>query len=187
MNLPTEAKVTVNGLRSGIVTDIAAAPDTAKVTVRLDPSTVVGKHATVELRQDTLLGDTYVAITNPADAYSTPLARGGTIGKDQVKPAVQVEQLLSAVTDLDAHDRWQVQARLAIRDDLHGVLRTLTQAILVQGDATESPEAQIADWELRNVARIARVRTTIGQVRGSDVFEFASLSVAARALRSIAF
>jgi len=100
---------------------------------------------------------------------------------------LQVEQLLSAVTDLDAHDRWQVQARLAIRDDLHGVLRTLTQAILVQGDATESPEAQIADWELRNVARIARVRTTIGQVRGSDVFEFASLSVAARALRSIAF
>jgi hypothetical protein len=47
MNLPTEAKVTVNGLRSGIVTDIAAAPDTAIVTVRLDPSTVVGKHATV--------------------------------------------------------------------------------------------------------------------------------------------
>lgn len=99
MNLPTEAKVTVNGLRSGIVTDIAAAPDTAKVTVRLDPSTVVGKHATVELRQDTLLGDTYVAITNPADAYSTPLARGGTIGKDQVKPAVQVEQLLNSLAN----------------------------------------------------------------------------------------
>ncbi|NNG98470.1 MCE family protein [Gordonia araii NBRC 100433] len=99
MNLPTEAKVTVNGLRSGVVSEIASAPDVAKVTVRLNPSTVVGRNATVELRQDTLLGDTYVAITNPADAYSQPVERGGTLGKDRVKPPVQVEALLNSLAN----------------------------------------------------------------------------------------
>lgn len=100
---------------------------------------------------------------------------------------LDVEQLLTAVTQLRARDRWQVQARLAIRDDLHGVLRTLTQAVLVQGEPGESPEAQIADWEVRNATRVARVRTTVTQVRESGEVDFASLSVAARALRSIAF
>ena len=46
---------------------------------------------------------------------------------------LHIEQLLTAVTGLSAQDRWQVQARLAIRDDLHGVLRTLTQTILDLG------------------------------------------------------
>lgn len=99
MNLPTEAKVTVNGLRSGLVSDIKADADTAKVTVRLNPSTVVGRDATVELRQDTLLGDTYVAITNPGDAYSHPIERGATIGKNQVKPPVQIEGLLNSLAN----------------------------------------------------------------------------------------
>jgi len=98
-----------------------------------------------------------------------------------------VEQLLTAVTELQARDRWQAQARLAIRDDLHGVLRTLTQTVLQQGDPGDSPAEQVAEWELRNAARLARVQATIGQVRGAGEYEFASLSVAARALRSIAF
>nr|WP_249361859.1 NAD-glutamate dehydrogenase domain-containing protein [Gordonia araii] len=97
-----------------------------------------------------------------------------------------VEQLLTAVTELSARDRWQVMARLAIRDDLHGVLRTLTQTILAHGDPDESPQGQIADWELRNAARLARVQTTVAQVRELGEVDFASLSVAARALRSIA-
>lgn len=99
MNLPTDSKVTVNGLRSGIVSEIAPATDVAKVTVRLDPSTVVGRNATVELRQDTLLGDLYVAITNPADAYSQPIEHGGTLSKDQVKPPVQIEALLTSLSN----------------------------------------------------------------------------------------
>ncbi|MFT4199295.1 NAD-glutamate dehydrogenase domain-containing protein [Gordonia sp. (in: high G+C Gram-positive bacteria)] len=98
-----------------------------------------------------------------------------------------VEQLLTAVTALQAHDRWQVQARLAIRDDLHGVLRTLTQTVLAQAEPGEDAEAQLSEWELRNAPRLARIRTTIAQVRESDDVGFASLSVAARALRSIAF
>ncbi|MFT4088035.1 MAG: MlaD family protein [Gordonia sp. (in: high G+C Gram-positive bacteria)] len=99
MNLPTQAKVTVNGLDSGIVSRIAPAPDYAKVTLRLEPSTVVGTGATVELRQDTLLGDTYVAITNPSDAYSSPLPHGSTLGKDRVKSPVQVEGLLNSLAN----------------------------------------------------------------------------------------
>mgnify|MGYP000885103001 FL=1 len=99
---------------------------------------------------------------------------------------LHIEQLLTAVTGLSAQDRWQVQARLAIRDDLHGVLRTLTQTILDLGEPGESPEAQISDWEMHNTARLARVATTIAQVRERGEIDFASLSVAARALRSIA-
>ena len=67
--------------------------------MRLNPSTVVGRDATVELRRDTLLGDTYVAITNPGDAYSHPIERGATIGKNQVKPPVQIEGLLNSLAN----------------------------------------------------------------------------------------
>ncbi|QKT08355.1 MCE family protein [Gordonia sp. X0973] len=99
MNLPADSKVTVNGLRSGVVSDIASARDYASVTLKLSPSTVVGRDASVELRQDTLLGDTYVAITNPADAYSNPLPHGATLGTDRVKPPVQIESLLNSLAN----------------------------------------------------------------------------------------
>lgn len=99
VNLPIESKVTINGIESGVVDRITVQKTSAVATLTINPGFVVGKDATVELRQDTLLGDTYVAISNPADAWSNRVTAGGGLGKERVKPPVQIEDLLSSLAN----------------------------------------------------------------------------------------
>lgn len=98
-NLPTSSKVTINGIRAGLVKSIRSGPTTPIVTLAIDDGFVVGADAEVELRQDTLLGDTYVAITNPSDAWSKRLAAGQTLTKDHVKAPVQIEDLMVSLSN----------------------------------------------------------------------------------------
>ncbi|MBA4026257.1 MAG: NAD-glutamate dehydrogenase [Gordonia sp.] len=95
-----------------------------------------------------------------------------------------VEQLLNAVSDLDRKDRWHSLARLALRDDLHGALRALCLVILDSGEPEESADEKIADWELGNASRLSRVRGTLSEIAESGELDLATLSVAARQLRS---
>jgi glutamate dehydrogenase len=95
-----------------------------------------------------------------------------------------VEDLLTAVSDLDRKDRWHSLARLALRDDLHSTLRSLCLVILDSGEPDESPAEKIADWELGNASRLSRVRATLADIAESGELDLATLSVAARQLRS---
>ncbi|NMO00737.1 MCE family protein [Gordonia sp. TBRC 11910] len=98
-NLPTASKVTINGIRAGLVKSIRSGPTAPIVTLSIDDGFVVGSDAQVELRQDTLLGDTYVAITNPSDAFSKRLAAGQKLTKDHVKAPVQIEDLMVSLSN----------------------------------------------------------------------------------------
>ena len=99
VNLPVQAAVMVSGIKAGVVQSIDVAHGSAVATLRVDDGVTVGRTATVELRQDTLLGDTYVSIQNPSDAWSQRLADGGTLGKDSVKKPVQVEDLMKSLSN----------------------------------------------------------------------------------------
>ncbi|MBJ7290504.1 NAD-glutamate dehydrogenase [Williamsia sp.] len=96
-----------------------------------------------------------------------------------------VEQLLTAVSDLESGDRWQSLARLALRDDLFAVLRAMTLAVLEVGEPDESPREKIAEWELHNASRLSRARATLDEIALSGHRDLATLSVAARQLRSV--
>ena len=96
-----------------------------------------------------------------------------------------VEKLLSAVSDLDRIDRWHSLARLALRDDLHQALRSLCLVILDSGEPDESADEKISEWELHNTSRLSRVRATLADIAESGNLDLATLSVAARQLRSI--
>jgi glutamate dehydrogenase len=102
----------------------------------------------------------------------------------EVMDHLGVEDLLTAVSELDRKDRWHSLARLALRDDLHSTLRALCLVILDSAEPDESPAEKIADWELGNASRLARVRTTLGDIAESGTLDLATLSVAARQLRS---
>lgn len=69
-----------------------------RVNLVMDDSARVSRAASVELRQDTLLGDTYVAITNPAGARDW-VGAGAIIGREQVRSPIQVEALLVNLSD----------------------------------------------------------------------------------------
>ena len=96
-----------------------------------------------------------------------------------------VEQLLTAVSDLDSGDRWQSLARLALRDDLFAVLRSITLTVLELGEPDESAAEKIEEWRMHTATRLTRAQATLEEIDASGHHDLATLSVAARALRSM--
>jgi glutamate dehydrogenase len=108
-----------------------------------------------------------------ADTYFALMDRLGTDG------------LLTAVSRLVRDDRWHSLARLAIRDDIYGSLRALCFDVLAVGEPDESGEEKIAEWETTNSSRVSRAQRTLTEIYESGELDLATLSVAARQIRSM--
>jgi len=93
--------------------------------------------------------------------------------------------LLTAVSRLGRDDRWHSLARLAIRDDIYGSLRSLCFDVLAVGEPEENGEEKIAEWEMTNSSRVARARRTLTEIYQDELQDLATLSVAARQIRSM--
>ena len=108
-----------------------------------------------------------------ADTYFALMVRLGTDG------------LLTAVSRLVRADRWHSLARLAIRDDIYGSLRALCFDVLAVGEPDENGEEKIAEWEATNSSRVSRAQRTLTEIYESGELDLATLSVAARQIRSM--
>lgn len=108
-----------------------------------------------------------------ADAYFALMDMLGTDG------------LLTAVSALPRDDRWHALARLAVRDDIYGSLRSLCLDVLAVGEPDEDGMQKIAEWEHINGSRVQRARRTLTEIYESDERDLAALSVAARQIRSM--
>ncbi|RDH80134.1 NAD-glutamate dehydrogenase [Mycolicibacterium moriokaense] len=95
------------------------------------------------------------------------------------------DSLLTAVSGLPRDDRWHSLARLAIRDDIYGSMRALCLDVLAVGEPDERGEEKIEEWELINGSRVQRARRTLNEIYESDERDLATLSVAARQIRSM--
>ncbi|GGC72556.1 NAD-glutamate dehydrogenase [Hoyosella rhizosphaerae] len=98
-----------------------------------------------------------------------------------------IDMLQGAVSRLERGDRWHALARLALRDDLYGSTRALCLDVLEYGEPDESAEEKIAEWELSNASRLERARTALNQISNSGTLDLATLSVAARQVRSMVY
>ncbi|KAA0093160.1 NAD-glutamate dehydrogenase [Mycolicibacterium sp. P1-18] len=96
-----------------------------------------------------------------------------------------IDPLLTAISGLARDDRWHSLARLAIRDDIYGSLRALTFDVLAVGEPDETGEQKIEEWELSNSSRLGRARRTLTEIKEDGEKDLATLSVAARQLRSM--
>jgi glutamate dehydrogenase len=108
-----------------------------------------------------------------ADAYFALMDRLGADG------------LLTAVSRLPRDDRWHSLARLAIRDDIYGSLRALCFDVMAVGEPDETGEQKIEEWEVTNTSRVARARRTLDEIYAEGERDLATLSVAARQIRSM--
>ncbi len=108
-----------------------------------------------------------------ADTYFALMAHLGADG------------LLTAVSMLGRDDRWHSLARLAIRDDIYGSLRALCFDVMAVGEPHENGEQKIAEWELTNSSRVTRARRTLAEIYQGELQDLATLSVAARQIRSM--
>ena len=98
---------------------------------------------------------------------------------------LKIDWLLQAVSHLERGDRWHALARLALRDDMYSSLRSLTLDVLSGGEPEETAEEKIAYWESKNQARLGRARAALSELFTSGTHDLATLSVAARQVRSM--
>ncbi len=112
----------------------------------------------------------------PAEVADTYFALMDYLGTDG---------LLTSVSGLPRDDRWHSLARLAIRDDIYGSLRSLCFDVLAVGEPEERGEEKIEEWQLTNGSRVKRARRTLNEIYESDERDLATLSVAARQIRSM--
>ncbi|MGD9998202.1 MAG: NAD-glutamate dehydrogenase [Ilumatobacteraceae bacterium] len=96
----------------------------------------------------------------------------------QVFEAVDIGWLWDAIGALPRSDRWQTQARSALRDDLLAVLADLTDECLLLGSVDE--------WLATNERVVARTMAMFTEIRRADTFDITTLTVALRQLRNLA-
>ncbi|MFJ8195302.1 NAD-glutamate dehydrogenase [Streptomyces sp. NPDC096152] len=98
---------------------------------------------------------------------------------------LSITQLMDRIIELPRADRWQSMARAAIREDLYAAHAALTSDVLAAGNGSCTPEQRFKVWEQKNAALLSRARTTLEEIRGSDEFDLANLSVAMRTMRTL--
>jgi glutamate dehydrogenase len=86
--------------------------------------------------------------------------------------------LWDAVGALPRNDRWQTQARSALRDDLMSALADLADDALYVGGARA--------WATTNERVVSRVMAMFTEIRRADAYDLTTLSVALRQLRNLA-
>jgi glutamate dehydrogenase len=95
------------------------------------------------------------------------------------------DALLTAVAGLDRTDRWNALARLSLRDELYSSLRAITLDVLADTGPEESVDEKIEHWEQANASRLMRARTALAEIAKASRDDLATVSVAARQLRSM--
>ncbi|RFU85314.1 NAD-glutamate dehydrogenase [Streptomyces triticagri] len=96
-----------------------------------------------------------------------------------------ITQLMDRISALPRTDRWQSMARAAIREDLYAAHAALTADVLAVGGDSATPEQRYKAWEQQNAAILGRAKTTLDEIRGSEDFDLANLSVAMRTMRTL--
>jgi glutamate dehydrogenase len=86
--------------------------------------------------------------------------------------------LWDAVGALPRNDRWQTQARSALRDDLMSALADLADDALYVGGAR--------NWATANESVVGRAMAMFTEIRRADAYDLTTLSVALRQLRNLA-
>jgi len=93
--------------------------------------------------------------------------------------ALDLMWLWDGIGALPRSDRWQTQARSAVRDDLMSTLAELTEACVVSGGSVDA-------WLQTNSRSISRVGAMLTEIRRAESYNLTTLSVALRQLRNLA-
>jgi phospholipid/cholesterol/gamma-HCH transport system substrate-binding protein len=100
LNLPARAKVDSGGVQVGVLDRVELVGSTAVAVVDISGDVKMPENTRAELRQATLLGDTYIALFTPDVPAPVSLRDGDTIPLRNTVPADNVEDVLRSVSDL---------------------------------------------------------------------------------------
>ncbi|MEJ8825358.1 NAD-glutamate dehydrogenase [Variovorax humicola] len=94
--------------------------------------------------------------------------------------------LRERIAALPGDHHWQMLAKGAMLDDLAGLERSITSAVLAGGGEVESPTALVEAWQASNGRTLERAAQLMGELRAVPAPDAAMLSVALRELRALA-
>ncbi|MCX2949602.1 NAD-glutamate dehydrogenase [Lentzea sp. NEAU-D7] len=98
---------------------------------------------------------------------------------------LDIDHMLDSVTSLERGNRWHALARLALRDDFYSSLRAISVDVLRASDEGDTATEKISKWEQANASRLARARGALEEINRVHQLDLATLSVAARQVRSM--
>ncbi|WP_431237771.1 MlaD family protein [Mycolicibacterium aichiense] len=100
LNLPSRAKVTLDGMTVGTVTGVATARNHVDVMTRMDPTVTVPSNIHASLQQATVLGDIYVALDRPdTGTAASGLSAGARIPITQTTSPPQLEDTIARLAE----------------------------------------------------------------------------------------
>ncbi|MEV0251529.1 MlaD family protein [Nocardia sp. NPDC050712] len=104
LNLPAQAKVVANGAQIGSLREVRVVdpaperPGRVEAVVDISATVRLPVDTTVQLRQNTILGDIFLGLSTPATGFDRTIPPGGTIPLARTRPALQIEDLLSGMS-----------------------------------------------------------------------------------------
>jgi glutamate dehydrogenase len=97
-----------------------------------------------------------------------------------------IDRMLFHITALARDDRWTAYARSALRSDLYVALAALTSRVVQATKDSDSVDSRITQWEAKFAEGVARTKATLNEIAHSEQNDLATLSVALRAIRTLA-
>ncbi|MBS4101591.1 MlaD family protein [Tsukamurella paurometabola] len=98
LNLPDRAQVRFNGRSVGTMDSVRLDGDRAVATLTISEPASIPADTTAELRQDTLLGDVYIALVSSPTSAAQPIRAGGLIPLAQSRPPDHIEDLMTSMS-----------------------------------------------------------------------------------------
>jgi glutamate dehydrogenase len=98
---------------------------------------------------------------------------------------LQLNWLRDRIIALPRENRWQALARAALRDDLLGISRTLTQAVMSEAPPDTDSDTAIDGWSEHHAAALQRSLGMIADIKAARIYDTTTLPVALRELRNL--
>jgi virulence factor Mce-like protein len=139
--LSTQADVRIAGVNVGkvIQKNVDSGGNGTVATIQLDNQYApIHKDAHAILREKTILGEVYVALS-PGSPKSPPVPDGGFLGRGQVQPAVQISQIFDAFDPPTrrAFQTWQQELATAVQGNQQNLSNVLGNLPTFAADASD--------------------------------------------------
>ncbi len=102
----------------------------------------------------------------------------------QLGEKLELHWLRDRIMALPRDDRWRALARAALRDDVYGLHRALTAAVLREAPPGRTAAERVDAWVAANPAS-ERCLQTLAEIRVGRVFDTTTLPVAVREVRNL--
>jgi glutamate dehydrogenase len=102
----------------------------------------------------------------------------------QLGEKLELHWLRDRIVALPRDDRWRALARAALRDDVYGLHRALTAAVLREAPPGRTAGERVDAWIASNPAS-ERCLQTLAEIRVGRVFDTTTLPVAVREVRNL--